>query len=246
MGSLIWVGFLAFFAAALAVGVRLLALCRRTRQLPELLVGIGVLGIGPIGFGGMVAGMAVYETNPTLAAWLLGVGNCAVLLGVLAQYVFNWRVYHAASSVALGFIVLAGTYVVGIIALRIFEIGFGPDDPTGAVRLSQNFAQVGALLWGSVEALLYWVKMRRRSRLGLADPIVTNRFLLWGIGAGAAGLGTAIGTVAAIVTGVTTLQADWVMASSSFHGFVAAVAMFLAFVPPKAYLRAVQRRSESV
>jgi hypothetical protein len=245
MDSVVWVGFLAFFVAALAVGVRLLALWRRTRQLPELLVAIGVLGIGPVGFGSMVAGTAVYETHAAAATWLFAVGYCAVLLGVLAQYVFNWKVYHASSWLAFGVVAVAGICTATILALRIFHAGFGPDDPTGPLRLSQSLAQVGALLWGSVEALLYWVKMRRRSRLGLADPVVTNRFLLWGIGAGAAGVGTAIGTVAAVVTGVTTLHADWVMASSSFHGFVAAVAMFLAFVPPKAYLRIVQRRAET-
>jgi hypothetical protein len=54
LGGLIWVGFVAFFVVALTVGVRVLLLARRTRELPELLMGIGVLGIGPVGFGLMV------------------------------------------------------------------------------------------------------------------------------------------------------------------------------------------------
>ena len=40
---LIHVGFLAFFVVALVVGVRLVHLWWRTRQLPELLIGLGVL-----------------------------------------------------------------------------------------------------------------------------------------------------------------------------------------------------------
>jgi hypothetical protein len=49
--SFVWVGFAAFFVASLTAGVRLVMLWRRTRELPELLIGIGVLGIGPVGYG---------------------------------------------------------------------------------------------------------------------------------------------------------------------------------------------------
>ena len=53
------------------------------------------------------------------------------------------------------------------------------------------------LLWGAVESLRYYALMRRRLRLGLADPLVTNRFLLWGLGIGAAGVGSLISVVGA-------------------------------------------------
>jgi hypothetical protein len=86
--------------------------------------------------------------------------------------------------------------------------------------------------------------MRRRLRLGLADPAVTNRFLLWGIGAGSAGVGSAVGIVASIVQGPPTDGFSWVMLSSSLHGLVAAVAMWLAFLPPAAYVKMIVRRTE--
>jgi hypothetical protein len=100
---------------------------------------------------------------------------------------------------------------------------------------------IGALLWGSFEALRYWGMMRRRVRIGLADPVVANRFLLWGIGAFAAGFGSLVGNVVQITTGVPSTEIPWVLASSSAHGFVAAVAMWLAFVPPVAYKRFIER-----
>ena len=70
-------GFLTFFVASLAVGVRLVLLWRRTRQLPELLIGIGVLGIGPVGFGSMMVGVALLERAhaPALAGLAFGVGS---------------------------------------------------------------------------------------------------------------------------------------------------------------------------
>jgi hypothetical protein len=97
--------------------------------------------------------------------------------------------------------------------------------------------QVGALLWGAGEALRWWRLMRRRLALGLADPLVANRFLMWGIGAGAAGVGSLVGVVAQVATGVSMREIGWVTVSSSAHGMLAAVAIWLAFVPPAAYRR---------
>ena len=45
-------------------------------------------------------------------------------------------------------------------------------------------------LWTMVESYRYYALMRRRQAIGLADPMVTNRFLLWG----SASLGTALAT----------------------------------------------------
>jgi hypothetical protein len=37
-------------------------------------------------------------------------------------------------------------------------------------------------LWNMTESYRYWGLLRRRIALGLADPLVTNRFFLWGTG----------------------------------------------------------------
>ena len=79
--------------------------------------------------------------------------------------------------------------------------------------------------------------MRKRLALGLTDAVTTHRFLLWGIAAGAAGLGTAVGLAAVALHGLEATLYPWVLASSSAHGTLAAVAMGLAFFPPRAYLR---------
>ena len=240
--SLVWVGFLAFFFVSLAVGVRLLLLWGRTRQLPELLIGIGVLGIGPVGFGSGVAGALLLERRPGLGALLLGTASLAASVGVVAKLTFNWRVYHpeapaARAATALGALVLAACFAVKL--AQGFSHGLAPD----LVYYLRVFVQIGALLWGAGEALRYHAMMRRRVRIGLADPVVANRFLLWGIGAGAAGVGSLVGTVAQLTTGVTLRDASWVTVSSSLHGLVAAIALWLAFLPPKAWREYVKARA---
>jgi hypothetical protein len=135
--------------------------------------------------------------------------------------------------------------LVSCYATEFFTSGFRNQHAQSLGNLGRTTLLIGCLLWGSAEALVYWRKMRRRLRLGLADPIVTNRFFLWGLGAGAAGLGSTIGTVAQLVTGLPPLETPLVTLSSSLHGLTAAVAMWLAFMPNQAYLRFIEARARS-
>lgn len=241
MSPLVWVGFLAFFFVALAVGIRLLWLAHRTRELPELCIGIGVLGIGPVGFGAAVAALQLEAGAPGAAAGLAAVGLLGNAAGVCFKVVFNWRVYHADNT-GLRWLVVAGVLTYGVIFVVNAVRGFPAQPPVDVYYYARILPQVAALLWGAFEALRYWGLMRRRLRIGLADPVVTNRLLLWGIGAFSAGFGTLVGVVAQVFLGVSSAETPWVMASSSAHGFVAAVAMGLAFVPPRAYTRWVAAR----
>lgn len=255
MNMLVSIGFLAFFVASLTVGVRLLLLWRRTRELPELLIGVGVLGIGPVGFGCQRVGqlmLAQTQTQapdaavPTTAMVLMTTGAITAVIGVACKLFFNGRVYHASSSFVQR-AVLAG--VVALVGLLGYRLLTGDVVPAGgapsALANVQSFAQIGVLLWGSGEALVYWRRMRRRSLLGIADPAVTNRFLLWGIGAGAAGVGSAVGVIAQLVLRHGSAEIPWVVMSSSMHGLVAAIALSLAFVPPARYLRWIRRGAVS-
>ncbi len=51
--------------------------------------------------------------------------------------------------------------------------------------LTTNTARIVPTAWACYESLRYYRSMHRRQTLGLADPIVANRFLLWSIWTGA-------------------------------------------------------------
>ena len=239
MNPLSLIGFLAFFVVALVVGIRLLLLWRRTRQLPELLMGIGVLGIGPIGFGAMTIG-TVSMSNPPIANAAFAMGTVAVAVGVLAKCTFNWLVYRRESVIAKIVTCGVGMLLLVVLATQVLDGQWTPTTAMAWDSLSRSFVQVGCLFWGSAESLYYWSRLRRRMTLGLADSVIVNRFLMWGLGAGFAGLGTGIGVTAEIITGIPTLQIPWVVSTSSAFGFAAAVSIYLAFVPPERYVRYVR------
>ena len=235
--SLVGVGFLAFFVASSVVGVRLLLLWRQTRELPELLIGLGVLGIGPVGFGFITLGELCVAGAPELAQILIGTGLAAMSLGSGAKYVFNWRVYHPRSGALRTLVCVACLLLVICLIWEYATTQFRTLVRPGPSYFLRIGLQVGCLLWGSGEALRYWDRMRRRVRLQLSDPVVSNRFLLWGLGAGAAGVGSAVGGFMQWWTQLPPIELPWVMLSSSLHGLVAAVAMWLAFVPRARFTR---------
>jgi hypothetical protein len=230
-------GFLAFFVVSMWVGIRLLLLWSRTRQTPELLMGIGVLGIGPLGFGIAMAAFLSAQTSPTLAKFLVAIASTTVATGVGAKYVFNWLIYHPRSRVAKGVAFAA----IGVLAVSIVGDGltnrFAPEawQKPGFPQLRQ-FAQVGALFWGSAEAFGWYRRMQRRVAIGLGDALVANRFLLWSVGAGAAGLGSAIGTVIGLLAGRPMTDMPALTLALSLFGLASASALWLAFVPPAHYV----------
>jgi hypothetical protein len=245
MESLVWIGFVAFFIASLAVGIRLVALWVRNRDPHALLIGVGVLGIGPVGFGLATVAQLLHSSRPDLANVVLGTALLAISAGVSAKYLFNWRVYHPESATIRA---LASGAGLGLLGIFLSDLALGVEHSflNGPTYIARTALQVGCLLWGATEALLYWSRMRRRLRLGLADPLVTNRFFLWGIGAWAAGQGTAIGLVVQLSTGQAIFEIPWLTLSSSLHGLTAAIAMWLAFLPTAGYRRFIESRAAAV
>jgi hypothetical protein len=233
--QLVWIGFGVFFLASLGVGLRLLALAGRTRQAPELLIGLAVLGIGPVGFG--LQAVAVTVEAPGLAEALATAGAVSVACGLWAKLLFNWLVYRRDSRIALAVCVALAVVVATHLLAQPMRGSFlnGAQSVSfGAVR---GALQAAALGWGAVEAVIFWGRLRRRSRIGLAEPALVNRFLMWAISAAAAGIGTAVGVAGSLASGKPPIEIPWVLASSSAHGIVAAIGMWLAFAPPRAYAR---------
>lgn len=227
--------------SSLAIGLRLVWLAHRNREAPELLIGLGILGIGPAGFAGTVFALLLGPGHPSAAACLLAAATLATSSGALAAYVFNWTVFRRRDRWAQGIVGGAGLLFVVLFVAQLASGGFALPLRLNAWFHLHSIAVAGCLLWGSGESLRYYPIMKRRLRLNLADPLVTNRFLLWGLGIGSAGVGSLISIVVTLVTGSPMQEFDWLTLSNSLFGFAAAVLMWIAFLPPAPYRRWIAR-----
>jgi hypothetical protein len=234
-------GLLAFCVTSLAVGVRLLQLGRRTREIPEISIGAGfVVGV-VVGYVPETIVLSTEILSESSEGLVLGATQVAIRFAALSILFFTWRVFRARSGWA--------TCLAGLLTLALFVSYFGfPATRIHAVTATDRLwydvfavARTACLAWGAVESLVYFRGARRRMRLGLADPMVTNRFLLWGIGLGAAA--TLMGsTLWASALGIDPAVPGWVVLESLL-GLVAAVPIWLTFFPSAAYRRLVTARA---
>jgi hypothetical protein len=115
------------------------------------------------------------------------------------------------------------------------------DSPTG-VGASVVLWTAG-WFWASGESLHYYGMLRRRLRLGLADPVVANRFLLWGVGAGVGGCISA-SLIATTAAGTDVHNDPLPQLLLSISGIVGPITRYLGFMPPARYLDFIRRRTK--
>jgi hypothetical protein len=231
------VGISAFMLASFAVGGRLLALAVRTRRPPEALVGSSLLIAGGLG---SVLVIAAGEL-PTARVPLLTISTLLVNVGITMLGVFVWCVFRPGPAGAALLVVLAALLFLSFAGdlLGGYYAGHPRSDLSRAIDYT---GRIGMYAWASLEALRQWLLARRRARLGLCDPLVANRFLLWGIATGSV-IGIWGFGLWSELHGVVDVRASfgWI----AVFGGLCAVAVWLAFMPPPAYRRWLEAAAPS-
>ncbi len=240
------------------LGVRLLRLGARTGG-PERLLGVFFL-VGH--FGATVFGSIVYMgwADPRLALpdpWLRPLHAAQLATGSLGLgcvYAFTWHTFRPGARWARALVRGAVSALVASFAGFGLTEGFAVRVLNGWIYWLGWLARSGALLWMGFESLRYHALQRRRMRLGLADPLVVNRFLLLGLWAAALFLLGASDPLARVwywsVTGTAT---HWLpeagrpiivatLALTSALGVVTATTLVLAFFPTRGFRRWVGSR----
>lgn len=158
------------------VGYRLLLLASRTRELPERLLGLTFVLMG-VSF--------LFYQAPLI--FPVGVPD--------TPFFFSARVIYCFSSVALALFTRvvfrkteawASALVIGIAISLVIGVGFsalgGDWEGFSISNVWFWFEWVANMLpfaWIGVEAFIHHRSGRRRVRVGLLEPLVCNRFLLW-------------------------------------------------------------------
>jgi hypothetical protein len=223
---------LVLIAVCTVIGARLLVFARRTRGLPELLVGGAFVLAGTGGFGFALLAMLLPVGDGARLA-LRAVSTISLHAGVGCIAAFTWRVFRPDRTGTAAFVVLAALLVVSVgheIATR------GPDARGAGMQAVWSVA-VGATvyLWAAFESGRYWLLLRRRLRIGLGEPFVAAQMLCWSTASLAIALGWIrdIAMKLAGAAGVTPIGSY----STTLLVLICAIAYWLAFFPPARFRR---------
>jgi len=222
-----------------AVGVRLLLLARRTRQLPELAFGIGFV-CGALGSAAGQLGQRLLWNEPGPLATVMGTACFGMLVfSTVMIFVAVWRIFRpdvawAKLACALGCVV---TFVSFGIRIADGDLLTGQLETRGL--LVYMITRSLLFIWTSAEAFRYYAMLRRRLALGLADPVATNQILLWGVASMAM-----LGTLGIVITSLFLLHRhpfDLPAATAliTMLCLILPVSMWCSFFPPAALRRFV-------
>lgn len=229
------------------VGVRLLMLARRNRGLPELMLGSGLVMIGFVGTPLTVAGRTPATVGTPLGYTCFAVGILVVLWGIGHLFAFTWLVFRARDRWAKAMMIA--------VAASLAWIGFGmvyasvqEHELAKIIARTRPWSFATMILltfqfvWSGFESTRYYLALRRRLALGIADPVVVNRFLLWGVSGAVAALLTS-GLVFCLHSGMLILRDATPLILMAVAGLLTSAGWTLTFFPPKAYREYLRRRA---
>lgn len=245
MQSIVVLGLVTLFGVSLAVGIKLLLLARRTRAFPEFALGFYFLVGAGIGYplSGAAPFMGSWQSTMAVASTLC-TGTATLMLYAFTARVFRQGQWIGKAGVAVGAL-LCVVYCAGygwmhLTATTQEEIVHGTMT-WGGVSLVMS---LGAFGWTAIESMTHWVRHRRRMVLGLADPVVTNRMLLWGL-MGVTTCGIVVIDGGLLYSGSAFAREMLIPVVTSIGGLLFGAFLSLAFFPPDFYLAIVRRRASS-
>lgn len=227
-------GVLLFLIASAVAGVRLLWRGRGAGRIHERLLGVTCFFGGPLGYVPLI--LVVSGATPdTWTRTLRSFGHANLELSAIALYAFTCRVFRPqarAASLAAGTASLA--LVVTWLGL-VFVDRLEHRVLSGSIWYWCDFVLRGAAYaWAAIESLRHHAAARRRLALGLVEPIVVDRFRLWGIAMTAiSAMFVNAAIMATVFDGSPTPL--WYLVDGAC-AVIAAGAIWVTFFPPRRYL----------
>ena len=257
IGVLAGVSQIAYLAVAFGVGGVLFARGRRSGEWTQWLLGLHlVLSMG-VGYlltcAGTVAAEFGMSMPPAVLAVVLTVGYASSSAGLSTTLHFTRRVFRPGRGAAFAFCVASGTAIwLGWLGYVVTGgVAHGRFEGTWYWVMTSGMFACNA--WVAFEPVRYYAQLRRRVRLGLCEPIVAERMLLWGLGSVARASMVLMGPITARHlqtlgdSQAARLSAGAsVLVLTSLLGLLTASAYWLAFEPPRAYVRWVEQRGARI
>jgi hypothetical protein len=239
---------LLYVVTVTVVGMRMLLLARRTRGLPEFAIGAGSLLICGVGFPASVAsGFGGLVAQVRVPLWLAS--ELVTQLGIVLLYVFTLQVFRPGARWARALVACVAVYLPAALAgaghaLSVAAPGEHSVEVARGELLLCFAGYAGCFVWSAAESLRHYRMARRRQALGLADAVVANRFLLWGL-YGMAATGITAANAVGVMLGHNISTSLVVLLPAGVLGFAASIAIYLVFLPPAWYLARLRARASS-
>lgn len=245
LDALLLVSTVAFIATGGIVGVRLLRLALRTRELSDFLVGFSLFDLSAVAYPLILFG-SLGDLSLPAAKRALFASSLAMVLGWIGVFAFTQRVFRPGSAPARALAAAgAATLLYGLAA----GVGYiarvethAALESTASPLLWIQFAAIAAYAWTAYEGFRCWAQAKKRMKLGLAEPLVANRFLLWGC-VGLASLLSVAPSLLITLGGGDGTRHVVARLSTALGGLLASLALQLAFLPTDRYRRWVAARA---
>ena len=224
-----------FTIASFFIGIRLLVRGLSAQTRPETLLGAHALLIAS---GNVVIQGAVLVglQGTVLSDIVVRSGGVIVDIGYAC---FTWFCVEVYRPEMPGLRKLSIALLFAIIAVQPIAVIF--HSTVNPIFYSEQVLRVASYAWGAYEAFRFYSVMRRRAQYGMGDPLVENRFLLWGVATTLALLILIAMCITFKATALTELGA-WSLTAGAILTMPTAFLVWLAFFPPDWYRQRVERK----
>lgn len=246
MASGAFIPLVAFVLILGGVGCRLVLLWRKTREVPEGALGAGLLILGvatPLTAVGRIPDLGLEPIGRTC----FGLGLVLVAVGISLIVFFTYWVFRRGSVWGGSFAAVVSTTLIGAAMGMAWWNALG--ESLEAIKLAMRpaattllGATLCAFVWSAAESFLYRRTVVRRLALGLGDPVMANRFLLWGCANATCTVLIAI-IAGCLAAGMTILREPVPLALIGMAGATMSTCWALTFFAPQRYLAYVRARA---
>jgi hypothetical protein len=232
----------AYCFAAFIVGTRLLRLARRTRELPELMIGCSFLSGGTLGYPASIASQLLAPDSPAVAWPVAGLGSMGLSVASACVLVAWWRIYQPLKPWGRWAVVLWTLLLIQVFVLELSRSaaelapGASPWEPLRVIAQGVPYA---AMAWSGFR---YHARLRRRMRVLRTDPVVANRILLWNVAATCVTLQYLFYLAYPYIDRFYDAGAA-APAYNGILGLIIAICISCAFYPLPTYLRRIRKRA---
>jgi hypothetical protein len=229
----------------LFVGVRLYLLSRHTGHVPEGLIAASFL-LWMLSYALWDIPFAFVDSEEAIPAVFSYGSQIALVSGNVVLAFFIRAVFQPDARWAKWLVAaVAVSSLAGLTGMASMGDWAGRNPLANPWYWLEFFGSVALTAWMGAEGLAQYFKTRKQLKLGLCEPMVCNRFLLWGI---AGSHWFILEPIVAVSDLIRALTGDWSellgIGIALFEILPVAIVWFV-FFPPAFYCRWVERGGKS-